>query len=410
MLNYKRFVLILIVLFLFGEPELLFAQSKGETYKIYNGKNKDRWVKKLAESASGLKYEIIIPGDGIQPRPGDVVRVHYIGVLDNEIVFDNSYERSQPLEFNLGVGQVIKGWDEGIGYLREGGKAKFVVPPSLGYGNRSAGDIPANSTLYFEVELLNVDQTMGVNSFDVTGLDTVRTNSGLQYIIVDKGEGVVADTSFWVTMHFTGYLPSNKIFDSSILRKSPVKFQPGHNTLLAAWDEIVRLLPVGSKVHMVVPAHLAYADKGLSGVVPPNTDLTFDIEIVDAKKKRVIKPYTVKGKDTIKLASGLQYIVVEKGSGDSPKDNDVVSIQYTGYLSNGKMFQSSLDQDEPIMFAVGKNMVIPGFDEVVRYMREGAKFRVLIPWQLGYGKEGYPPDIPPKENLIFDVEFIGVVG
>jgi hypothetical protein len=106
---------------------------------------------------SGLKYTDINVGSGSTPKRGDRVTVHYTGTLENGTKFDSSLDRSQPFEFVLGVGQVIKGWDEGLSSMKVGGKRKLIIPPDLGYGSTSSGKIPANSTLYFDVELLSVN-------------------------------------------------------------------------------------------------------------------------------------------------------------------------------------------------------------------------------------------------------------
>ncbi len=109
------------------------------------------------KTASGLEYEEIQAGTGAQAMPGKTVRVHYTGKLTNGKVFDSSIPRGQPTEFKLGAGRVIKGWDEGIALMKEGGKARLTIPPQLGYGERGAGGvIPPNATLIFEVELVSV--------------------------------------------------------------------------------------------------------------------------------------------------------------------------------------------------------------------------------------------------------------
>jgi len=109
------------------------------------------------ETESGLRYKIIQKGNGKQPKKGDTVSVHYKGMLLDGTVFDSSYKRKQPIEFAVGVGQVIAGWDEGIMLLHEGDKARFVIPPNLAYGSRGAGGvIPPNATLIFDVELMKV--------------------------------------------------------------------------------------------------------------------------------------------------------------------------------------------------------------------------------------------------------------
>ena len=106
---------------------------------------------------SGLQYIETVAGTGKVPKRGDRVAVHYVGRLENGKEFDNSVKRGQPIEFVLGNGQVIAGWDEGISLMKVGGKASLIIPPDLGYGARGAGGvIPPNATLIFDVELVDV--------------------------------------------------------------------------------------------------------------------------------------------------------------------------------------------------------------------------------------------------------------
>jgi peptidylprolyl isomerase len=106
-------------------------------------------------SNAGLRIVDRAVGTGPSPKLGQTVRVHYTGTLENGTKFDSSVGRA-PFEFVIGVGQVIKGWDEGVMTMKVGGKRQLIVPPELGYGSRAQGPIPANSTLYFEVELLGI--------------------------------------------------------------------------------------------------------------------------------------------------------------------------------------------------------------------------------------------------------------
>lgn len=117
--------------------------------------------KALTEGASatdsGLAYKIETEGNGPKPKKGEKVSVHYAGFLTSGQKFDSSFDRKQPIDIQIGVGQVIPGWDEGIMLLNEGSKAKFIIPPHLGYGAQGAGGvIPPNATLIFEVELIKV--------------------------------------------------------------------------------------------------------------------------------------------------------------------------------------------------------------------------------------------------------------
>jgi len=109
------------------------------------------------KTTSGLEYIEVQAGTGAQAAAGKTVSVHYTGKFQDGKVFDSSVSRGEPITFRLGVGQVIKGWDEGIALMKVGGKAQLIIPSSLGYGERGAGGvIPPNATLVFDVELVDV--------------------------------------------------------------------------------------------------------------------------------------------------------------------------------------------------------------------------------------------------------------
>ena len=133
--------------------------SSGETQKQSTIDAADKaisaLVKGMKKTVSGLYYTITKEGEGEHPPKGANVSVHYKGTLVDGTVFDSSYQRDQPIEFSVGVGQVIPGWDEGILLLNKGAAARFVIPSHLGYGAQGAGGvIPADATLIFEVELI----------------------------------------------------------------------------------------------------------------------------------------------------------------------------------------------------------------------------------------------------------------
>ena len=112
---------------------------------------------KTVTTASGLKYVDVVVGKGAAPTASKAVKVHYTGTLENGKKFDSSVDRNEPFSFTIGVGQVIKGWDEGVMTMKVGGKRKLIIPANLGYGARGAGSaIPPNATLLFDVELLDV--------------------------------------------------------------------------------------------------------------------------------------------------------------------------------------------------------------------------------------------------------------
>ena len=142
-----------------------------ESFRTFEGSREKREASEIAkqkalldtvaagydETASGLRYQILQKGDGKKATKGAGVSVHYKGQLLDGTVFDSSYKRKEPIDFNVGVGQVISGWDEGIQLLQVGDKARFVIPSNLAYGSAGAGGvIPPDATLIFDVELMAV--------------------------------------------------------------------------------------------------------------------------------------------------------------------------------------------------------------------------------------------------------------
>jgi peptidylprolyl isomerase len=235
-------------------------------------------------TASGLQYSAIEAGDGPAPQVGDVVAVHYRGTLEDGTEFDNSYDRGEPFTFPLGQGKVIPGWDEGIALMQVGGKAKLIIPPELAYGESGAGGvIPPNATLTFEVELVSILPGAPEAPSDVDEEDYVTTDTGLKFYDLETGDGASPKTGQRVTAHYTGWLEDGTKFDSSLDRGQPLTFVLGLGQVIAGWDEGIATMKVGGKRQLVVPAELAYGEKGASGVIPPNATLIFEVELVDVQ-------------------------------------------------------------------------------------------------------------------------------
>ena len=132
------------VILLYGELEKLSNEFKS-------------LIDTAEKTPSGLKYVITTPGSGEKPTKGQTVSVHYAGYLMTGQKFDSSFDRNQPIEFPVGTGRVIKGWDEGIMLLNVGAKARLMIPSELAYGSQGAGGvIPPNATLVFDVELMEI--------------------------------------------------------------------------------------------------------------------------------------------------------------------------------------------------------------------------------------------------------------
>lgn len=127
-------------------------------YKTTDTTQDKKVNQQMITTESGLQYNDVTIGEGEMPKKGQKVIVHYTGTLDDGQKFDSSHDRGQPFKFTLGVGQVIKGWDEGLSTMKVGGKRTLIIPANLAYGSRAVGEvIPANATLHFDVELLDIE-------------------------------------------------------------------------------------------------------------------------------------------------------------------------------------------------------------------------------------------------------------
>jgi len=266
----KKLVLLIVIIGLMGFLLAQTDEAKGDNLEY-----------KTTES--GLKYAILESGDGVQAKAGDFVSVHYRGTLLDGTQFDSSYDRGQPIEFELGIGRVIKGWDEGIALLKVGDKGRFEIPSELAYGERATGQIPANATLIFEVELVKVTPAPVIEAYNTDGKVAATTDTGLKFTLVKEGNGKKAAPGYTVSVHYTGYLEDGSIFDSSVKRNQPFQFELGMGRVIAGWEEGVALMKVGDKARLEIPYQLAYGEEGFPGVIPPKATLIFDVELLDVK-------------------------------------------------------------------------------------------------------------------------------
>ena len=229
---------------------------------------------------SGLKYVDEVVGTGTTPKAGDKVKVHYTGTLEDGTKFDSSLDRNRPLEFTLGVGQVIKGWDEGIGSMQVGGKRKLIIPSELAYGERGAGKlISPGATLHFDVELMEVVEVFVDTDFSLPGREE-NTASGLRMIIHKDGSGDKPKTGQTVNVHYTGLLETGFKFDSSHDRGKPFSFPLGLGRVIKGWDEAIALMSKGEKRTLIIPPELGYGSRS-QGKIPSNSTLIFEVELID---------------------------------------------------------------------------------------------------------------------------------
>jgi peptidylprolyl isomerase len=155
----KKIIIAVMILALLATASWWFLKNSSTYVKTLDKNMENNQAdpsSSVSQISENLKIEDLKIGQGQEVKNGNLVTVHYLGTLLNGQKFDSSYDRNQPFETQIGVGQVIQGWDEGLLGMKVGGKRKLTIPPELGYGNQDMGNIPPNSTLIFEIELLAV--------------------------------------------------------------------------------------------------------------------------------------------------------------------------------------------------------------------------------------------------------------
>jgi FKBP-type peptidyl-prolyl cis-trans isomerase len=239
--------------------------------------------------------------------------------------------------------------------------------------------------------------------------DAQKTPSGFASKVLKPGTGTdhprLQDQ---VKVHYTGWTTKGEMFDSSVRPGGePAQFRVGG--VIPGWTEGLQLMVVGEKRRFWIPSNLAYGDHP-PGSAPAGA-LTFDVELIDLVKTPDPPPVPedVKAppKNAKKTASGLAYRVLKPGTGPSPKATDAVLVHYTGWTTEGKMFDSSVMRGQPITFRL--DQVIKGWTEGVQLMKVGEKTRFWIPGPLAYGDHPMRPGAPAG-MLVFDVDLLGIQG
>ena len=233
----------------------------------------------------------------------------------------------------------------------------------------------------------------------------ITTASGLQYEVIKMGNGEKPNATDKVEVHYHGTLEDGTVFDSSVDRGQTISFPL--NRVIQGWTEGVQLMPVGSKFKFIIPPELGYGDRGAGAVIPPNATLIFEVELFSIEKPFVDTDFSLPAEEKV-LDSGLRYLDHVTGDGDAIEVGQEAIVHYSGYLADGTKFDSSHDRGQPFSFPLGQGRVIKGWDEGVAQLKVGGKATFVIPFHLAYGERGYPPVIPAKATLEFDVELVDV--
>ncbi|MEM6296067.1 MAG: FKBP-type peptidyl-prolyl cis-trans isomerase [Myxococcota bacterium] len=351
---------------------------------------------------SGLAYKVLEPapaGDAKSPGKNDSVKVEYTGWTTDGVTFDTTQGRNAS---TFKVGQVIPGWTEGLQLMKVGEKTRLWIPEDIAYKGRKGR--PAGM-LVFDVKILEVIEAPKTPE-DVAAppADAKKTEKGVSYKSLAAGTGKTnPDPWDKVSVHYSGWTTDGKMFDSSITRGKPAEF--ALNRVIPGWTDGIPKMVVGEKMRFWIPEDMAY--KGKPG---PQGMLVFDVELLEIEElpeppppPETPKDVAAAPADATKTDSGLAYKVLKKGTGtDKPTAASTVTVNYSGWTTDGKMFDSSITRGKPATFPLGR--VIKGWTEGLQLMVVGEKTRFWIPKELAYN------DRPgkPAGMLVFDVELIEI--
>ncbi|MDX2092314.1 MAG: FKBP-type peptidyl-prolyl cis-trans isomerase [Kofleriaceae bacterium] len=358
------------------------------------------------KTSSGLIYKRLgdpVP-DGTPIKRNDTVLINYTGWRQEtgETFFSNKGE-SQPLP--LPLANAAPGFTEAMQLMKKGEKAVLWIPPEIGY----KGTLPAGAkaeTLVYEVEIVDVVSAPPVPAnLGAAPANAKALPSGTKYLVVKPGTGTEKARFYdTVTFNYSAWDSEGRMFDSTVMRKRPAVVPPFRQS--AAMEEILTTLGAGERaLFWVASERMTSGGKPIPGM-PPGI-LTYEVEMLTiAKGNEPPKtPPDVAAVPTSasKTEKGVAYRVLAKGKGGpKPGPQDTVRVNYTGWTTDGRMFDSSTVKGEPGEFSLGG--VIAGWTDAIPLMSVGDKMRFWIPDELAY--KGAPGK--PQGMLVYDVELVEI--
>lgn len=337
----------------------------------------------------GVKKKILTMGTGwATPETGDVVEVHYVGTLEDGTKFDSSRDRDEPFTFNLGKGNVIKGWDKGVATMKKGEKAVLTCAPDYAYGKAgSPPKIPADATLNFEVELLGWKSVKDITKDGGVIKTTVK-------------EGIDYDNPNDLDEVTVNYEARVKGAEKPFATAQGVEFTVNEGHLCRAIPVAVKKMKKEEKAHLVVEPAYGFGETGQPPDVPANAELEIDLEVVSWKKVTQVTDDGLVMKKT--LQKGKAY--------DKPKEMATVTIRYTARLEDGTVFEERGEANE-LEFVTDEEQVIEGLDLAVMKMDKEEKAEITIGPTYAFGNTDTKRDkaiVPAGSTVIYNVELVAL--
>ncbi len=351
---------------------------------------------------SGLKYKKIITNDsGAAPGRNDTVLVTYTGWKQStgDTFFTNHSGKPMPLP----LANAAPGFTEAMQLVRKGEKAMLWVPPAIGYMGPPTGK---GETLVYEVEVIDIIPAPPIPA-DVAAppATAMKLKSGIPYVVIRPGTGADKARYFdTITYNYTAWDANGRMFDSTEVKKKPNTLQPFHAS--KPMEEILGQMTAGERTRMWVAQEAMFAGTRTTPTMPKG-QLCYEVEVLQISKNPepppppadVAKPPA----DTKKTAKGVFYRVLASGAGGPhPAPTDKVKVNYTGWTTDGRMFDTSTTKGQPVEF--GLNGVIAGWTDGLQLMSVGDKYLLWIPEELAY--KGAPNK--PQGMLVFQIEMVAI--
>ena len=359
---------------------------------------------------SGLKKILVQQGSGNKATSIDEVTLEFTGFVYStkgyRQIFESSKTNSKIAKIQLGVGKFVPGLEEGISTMKEGERATFIVPPSIGYGDKQAGKILPNTTLFYDIELVKTEYPL----FKSKSLAPAYLKDSIELKIISSNteEPIISNADVVKFDYKAYYLNEAKnpvIFDNSFVRSSPIIQRPGSGKGFPGIEIALQELRKGDRAIVKIPDNALVNRKKLP-FYKPGMDVYFDLYIQDV----IPYPFMVlNSSDTLKSGSGLKYIENVVGVGDTVKKGTKVKVAYTVFFYGPKgkriILDGTRDSGKWMEAVVGNGSNVKGFEDGCIGILNGGSRRLIIPPSLGYGENGLPErGIPPGVDLIFDIE------
>jgi len=320
---------------------------------------------------------------------GDKVTVHYGGFLMDGTKFDSSFDRRKPFTFELGVGQVIPGWDEGLQGVCKGDERHLVVPSHLAYGERGAGDvIPPGATLLFDVVIVDVEQVLSDSELEDQRLqeaeeeaarqEEIRRQEELDRQLREEAEAAEQARKCKQELKRKQEEEKRRQQEKELQRQRKKEAEERKRQKEAEERERQRLREEEERKKQEEEQEYEYEYEYIESACEPGS---LKIETVKAAPRRCVT---------------------------KARNGDKLSMHYTGRLESGRKFDSSRDRNKPFDFTLGIGQVIQGWDEGVAGMCVGEKRKLIVPPDMAYGEDGVGSVIPSCATLVFDVELLDI--